>query len=142
MLQPLPTFPLSESIADLVGEIDGVSTLTRMVTSSRDDQLTVQILRAVANVCYEPKYEGLSNPHLRIYANLTLPSHPLIIRREAARTLKNCTVTRRSELGQLDLAQFNSVLQDEDLDVKASVAFVIANVFWCRCWKSCPSECL
>eukprot|EP00008_Paramoeba_atlantica_P013150 CAMPEP_0201476268 /NCGR_PEP_ID=MMETSP0151_2-20130828/1503_1 /ASSEMBLY_ACC=CAM_ASM_000257 /TAXON_ID=200890 /ORGANISM="Paramoeba atlantica, Strain 621/1 / CCAP 1560/9" /LENGTH=1405 /DNA_ID=CAMNT_0047856583 /DNA_START=104 /DNA_END=4321 /DNA_ORIENTATION=- len=122
-------FALSENFAEIVGESDGVAALTKILIPSQWDQLTVQALRAIANICFEAKYEPLSNPYLRIYAQLTHPSRPLAIRREAGRTLKNCTSTRRVELGQLELAQFVDVLKDGDKEVKACVCLAIANIF-------------
>jgi hypothetical protein len=208
-------FALSENFAELVGELDGISSLTKVLIGAKSNQLSVQVcflsvlcfggmgvlliwsivmkfcrvvdcaesllmdclwrkfvewlivmevcwivcrlqsvisneiiplssqvLRAVANVCFEAKYEALSNPFLRTYAELTHPSKPLPIRREASRALRNCTAHRRHELGQLDLAQFVPTLTQggDDMEVKANVTMVIANVFGAATMDMVPKK--
>ena len=114
--------------AEFIGDTGGVTSMEKVLCMTQSLPLAYQLLRAIANVCFESKEEGsIGQSGVRRLTELIATSFPIEVRREAARALQNVSLHRKN-LPFIDLALLDASLKDEDVEVTGMIAQVVRNI--------------
>ena len=114
--------------AEFIGDHGGVTSMENILVTTESLPVTYQLLRAMANVCFEPKAEAtVGERGVRKLTQLIGFSYPIEVRREAARALQNISLNSKN-LAHIDLALLDASLKDGDAEVTGMIAQVVRNI--------------